>query len=192
MLNDPSAFCTATNALLASKQQAIEAKSVAGGEHLCFMGSGREEEDCYVHMVVSSFLQKHHKYVSLLYGGYESLHKYISDNYCQQYLVDHNPKKCLMCKNDSLLQMEKDIANDNKKAKDMDQLTSVFFQKFSNVVKPKITEMKDKLVEYVVNPNQKPIVKHVSSGDKLGRRYKGSKFSLDDSLTDFGKSSSFY
>ena len=88
--------------------------------------------------------------------------------------------------------MEKDIANDNKKAKDMDQLTSVFFQKFSNVVKPKITEMKDKLVEYVVNPNQKPIVKHVSSGDKLGRRYKGSKFSLDDSLTDFGKSSSFY
>ena len=52
--------------------------------------------------------------------------------------------------------------------------------------------MKDKLVEYVANPNQKPIVKHVSSMDKLGQRYKGNKFSLDDQFADFGKFHSVY
>lgn len=91
MLNDPSAFSTAVQALLASQQQAIDAKSVAGGEHLCFIGSGRgDEDDSYVHMVVASFLQKRHKYVSLLYGGYQSLHRYILDNRWDHYLVDHN------------------------------------------------------------------------------------------------------
>ena len=44
--------------------------SIAGGEHLCFMGSGREEEDQYVHMVVAHFLQKNHQYISVTRGGY--------------------------------------------------------------------------------------------------------------------------
>lgn len=48
--------------------------SAAGGEHLCFMGSGREEEDQYVHMVIANFLQKHHQYVSFAKGGYQSRH----------------------------------------------------------------------------------------------------------------------
>jgi len=181
MLNDPSAFSTAVQALLTSQKQAIDANSIAAGEHLCFMGSGREEEDCYVNMVVSSFLQKHHRYVSLLYGGYESLHKYILEKQCEYYLVDHCRKMCIACKVQS--------SNDNepKKTKEGDQLTSALFQKFSNVVKPKLTEMKEKLVEYVANPNQKPVVKHVSSMDKVGKRYKGSKFSLDDQPNDCGK-----
>ena len=180
MLNDPSAFSTAIQALLASQKQAIDAKSVAAGEHLCFMGSGREEEDCYVNMVVSSFLQKHHRYVSLLHGGYESLHKFILDNHCDHFLVDHCKKMCLSC------QAVKVNENDSKKNKEVDQLTSVFFQKFSTVVKPKFTEMKEKLVEYVANPNQKSVVKHVSSMDKVGKRYKGSKFSLDDHHVNYG------
>ncbi len=44
--------------------------STAGGEHLCFMGSGREEEDKYVRMVVAYFLQRNTKYVSIALGGY--------------------------------------------------------------------------------------------------------------------------
>ena len=43
---------------------------MAGGEHLCFMGSGREEEDQYVNMVVANFLQKGAQYVSIAKGGY--------------------------------------------------------------------------------------------------------------------------
>lgn len=44
--------------------------SSAAGEHLCFMGSGREEEDQYVHMVIANFLQKTTQYVSFARGGY--------------------------------------------------------------------------------------------------------------------------
>ena len=57
MLQAPDEFSTAVQALFSSQQQAMEAKSVAGGEHLCFMGSGREAEDQYVNMVVANFLQ---------------------------------------------------------------------------------------------------------------------------------------
>ena len=34
------------------------------------MGSGREEEDKYVRMVVAFFLQRNTKYVSIALGGY--------------------------------------------------------------------------------------------------------------------------
>lgn len=57
MLQAPSEFATAANALFATQQQSIEAGSAASGEHLCFIGSGREEEDQYVHMVIANFLQ---------------------------------------------------------------------------------------------------------------------------------------
>ena len=184
MLNDPSAFSTAVQALLASQKQAIDAKSKAAGEHLCFMGSGRDEEDCYVHMVVSSFLQKHHRYVSLLHGGYEALHKFILNRQCDHFLVDHCKKMCIVCQANKVINGSD---AEPKKAKEVEQITSAFFQKFSTVVKPKFAEMKEKIVEYVANPNQKPVVKHVSSMDKVGKRYKGSKFSLDDQLADFGK-----
>ena len=40
------------------------------GEHLCFLGSGREQEDQYVNMVVAKFLQRHVRYVSLARGGF--------------------------------------------------------------------------------------------------------------------------
>ncbi|OTF76043.1 TBC1 domain family member 23-like protein [Euroglyphus maynei] len=188
MLNDPSVFATAVQALLASQKQAIEAKAIAGGEHLCFIGSGREDTDEYIHMVISSFLQKHHKYVSYLYGGFEALHKTIMEKHLEHLLVDHNNKHCLCCKSIRSIQNNhssstSSSSSDSRFPKDVDHLTSVFFQKFSTAVKPKISEMKEKLVEYVVNPNQKQVIKHVSS-ENLGKRYKGSKFSLDDSNTD--------
>jgi len=46
--------------------------STAGGEHLCFIGSGHEEEDKYVRMVVAYFLRRNTKYVSIASGGYKS------------------------------------------------------------------------------------------------------------------------
>lgn len=57
MLQAPSEFATAASALFATQQQSIEAGSAASGEHLCFIGSGREEEDQYVNMVIANFLQ---------------------------------------------------------------------------------------------------------------------------------------
>ncbi|XP_075676094.1 TBC1 domain family member 23 [Dermatophagoides pteronyssinus] len=193
MLNDPSVFATAVQALLASQKQAIEANAIAGGEHLCFIGSGRDDTDDYIHMVISSFLQKHHKYVSYLYGGFEVLHKTIMEKHLDHLLVDHNSKHCLCCvARKSFRSIQNDhssSSSDSRFPKDVDHLTSVFFQKFSTAVKPKISEMKEKLVEYVVNPNQKQVIKHVSS-ENLGKRYKGSKFSLDDSNTDLDEDTS--
>jgi len=73
MLMSLPEFTTAVQALLASKEQALSASAAAAGEHLCFIGSGREEEDQYVHMVVAHFLQRHLAFVSVVAGGYAGL-----------------------------------------------------------------------------------------------------------------------
>ena len=57
MLQAPSDFSTTVQALFSTQRQSVAAGSAAGGEHLCFVGSGREEEDQYVNMVVANFLQ---------------------------------------------------------------------------------------------------------------------------------------
>ncbi len=50
---------------LKQKREGLE-----GGEHICFLGSGREQEDQYVTMVVAKFLQKSTPYISLARGGF--------------------------------------------------------------------------------------------------------------------------
>ncbi len=48
----------------------VKKVGLESGEHLCFLGSGREQEDQYVNMVVAKFLQKSVPYVSLARGGF--------------------------------------------------------------------------------------------------------------------------
>ena len=79
MLENPSEFNQSVEALLAAQKQAIDAGSVAGGQHLCFMGTGNDEEDKYVNMVVSNFLQRKINFVSLALGGYEELKHVVED-----------------------------------------------------------------------------------------------------------------
>lgn len=100
MLQEPAAFATAVQGLLRAQQQSIKANSNAGGEHLCFMGSGRLDEDQYTHMVVASFLQKNTQYVSLLTGGYSSIHDYFGEH-MTDCLEDHDTRKCLVCNKNS-------------------------------------------------------------------------------------------
>ena len=59
-------FSTAADRLCAKVRRA----GVEGGEHLCFLGSGREQEDQYANMVIAKFLQKSIPYVSLARGGF--------------------------------------------------------------------------------------------------------------------------
>ena len=73
MLQEPAAFATAIQGLFQAQKQAISAGSHAGGEHLCFLGSGRPDEDSYTNMVVASFLQKHTQYVSMVFNGYRGI-----------------------------------------------------------------------------------------------------------------------
>lgn len=79
MLENPTEFNQSVEGLLAAQKQAIDAGSVAGGQHLCFMGTGNDEEDKYVNMVVSNFLQRKINFVSLAMGGYEELKNVIED-----------------------------------------------------------------------------------------------------------------
>ncbi|CAN8013957.1 unnamed protein product [Ixodes persulcatus] len=176
MLQEPRAFETAVQALFAAQKQAMEANSVASGEHLCFMGSGREEEDQYVHMVISSFLQKQLQYVSLVRGGYKALHDFISED-LDSHLSDHNPRLCIVCSCSSA-----------SSTNGMDEDDVSFFAKVTTVFRSRATDMKEKLVDYITNPQQPVVERHVSSSDKLGKRYRGMApvFSIDDEHDDMG------
>ena len=41
-----------------------------GGEHMCFLGSGREQEDQNMNLVVAKFLHKSIPHISLARGGF--------------------------------------------------------------------------------------------------------------------------
>ena len=56
----------------------IKSQNQDGGEHLCFLSTGRENEDQYVNMVVAKFLQNSVPFVSVAQGGFVgiSIHPY--------------------------------------------------------------------------------------------------------------------
>ncbi|KAL5020397.1 hypothetical protein ScPMuIL_003289 [Solemya velum] len=179
MLQNPEEFNTAVHTLIAQQKQALSAGSAAGGEHLCFMGSGREEEDQYVHMVVANFLQKNHQYISVARGGYSALHQVLLDNL--DGLADHNQSQCICCQTEST-----SSASDLEHIEEMkpfgveDQLDSLL-GKLSSVVKSKSAEMKEKLTNYIKNEHQ-PVERHVSSTDRVGKPYRNmaSVFTIGD------------
>ncbi|XP_047119746.1 TBC1 domain family member 23 [Schistocerca piceifrons] len=174
MLQEPAAFATAVQGLLSAQRQALAARSAAGGEHLCFLGSGRVEEDQYTHMVVASFLQKHTSFVSMLTGGYQAVHEFLRED-LNQYLEDHNTESCLVCA-PSTEKKASETVRPNSSSSDL-------FGKISAAMKTKSAEMKGKLFEYIVNPTgSNSVDRHVSSNDKLGKRYRNVApvFCIDD------------
>lgn len=203
MLQEPLAFATAVQGLLSAQRQSIEANSNAGGEHLCFMGSGRVEEDQYSYMVVASFLQKNTQYVSLLSGGYNAIHDYFGDHMAD-CLEDHEPKKCMVCSRNAEteiqgVQMRKKLTQQGKRDSSSKQgSSSDFFNRFSQVMKFKTAEVKGKLLDIIVNPtngaagtattggqesgNQPVQQRHVSAAERNGKRYRNVApvFSIDD------------
>ncbi|XP_030565638.1 TBC1 domain family member 23 isoform X1 [Drosophila novamexicana] len=192
MLQEPVAFATAVQGLLTAQKQAIEVNSNAGGEHLCFMGSGRVEEDQYTHMVVASFLQKNTHYVSLLSGGYASIHDYFGDHMAD-CLEDHSVSKCLVCQQHNVKQSK----SAPLKAPATTPSSTDLFSKFSAAMKSKSAEVKGRLLDIIVNPSsngaastsnngaaqtQAAQERHVSAKDRNGKRYRNVApvFSIDD------------
>lgn len=174
MLQEPSAFNTAVQGLFSAQRQALAANSNAGGEHLCFLGSGRMEEDQYTHMVVASFLQKHTQYVAMVTDGYKAIHDYFGEN-VNDCLADHNLSKCLVCSPNPTLTPIENL----KTTQSVDLLG-----KISAAMKLKSAEVKGKLFDYIVNPNANgPVTdKHVSSADRNGKIYRNVApvFSIDE------------
>lgn len=177
MLQEPAAFATAVQGLLSARRQAQAVGSAAAGDHLCFLGSGRTEEDQYTHMVVSSFLQKHTLHVSMLTGGYEAVHEYLDDTLSEN-MDHHNLNSCLVCKSKSKKQLESPQAQT--------PTVDIFSKLTAAVSKLKTSEVKGKLLDYIVNPTgssgKPPVERHVRANDKLGRRYRNVApvFSIDD------------
>lgn len=199
MLQEPVAFATAVYGLLRAQKVAIEANSNAGGEHLCFMGSGRLDEDQYMHMVVASFLQKNTQYVSVLTGGYAAIHEYFGQH-TNEYLKDHDPLRCLMCK--SLPAGKSRQLSNSNSTEGIHSLPSTsnslrsqpsvdLFSKISNAMRSKSTEVKGKFMDYMLNQNVASGAsgqheKHVSSNEKNGKRYRNVApvFSIDEENVD--------
>lgn len=186
MLQEPAAFNTAVQGLLNAQRQALAAGSLAAGEHLCFVGSGRTEEDSYAHMVVASFLKRNTKHVSMLDGGFVAIHDYFGP-YMMDCLEEHNPNKCLVCapsnNNDGI---EVQTAS---KVKDINTPAKQLFSKLSLAMRAKGQEVKGKLIEYIVNPNSTQNTNgewHVSSGDRKEQRYRNVPpvFSINDEDDD--------
>lgn len=183
MLQEPSAFNTAVQGLLNAQRQALAAGSLAAGEHLCFVGSGRAEEDSYAHMVVASFLKRNTKHVSMLEGGFVAIHDYFGPH-MTDCLEEHNPSTCLVCapnNNNEDTETHQTKVRDNIPAKQL-------FSKLSSAMKAKSQEVKGKLIEYIVNPNStyNNGEWHVSAGDRKEQRYRNVPpvFSINDEDDD--------
>jgi hypothetical protein len=190
MLTEPSSFQTAVNGLRKAQKNAIDRN--ASGEHLCFLGSGRIEEDSITHMIVAFFLQKSTQYVSILSGGFAAIHDYFGDGMFD-CLEDHDFTRCLVChgngavnrimskKSMSTSTSSSSLQQQQQQQRQPPQQKLDLFSKFSSVMKTKTSDVKSKLFDYIANPTnassgqQKPeeiIEKHVSMNEKNGKRYR--------------------
>lgn len=182
MLMEPSSFQTAMQGLLRAQKGAIEAN--ASGEHLCFLGSGRIEEDQYIHMVVASFLQKGTQFVSIMSGGYAAIHDYFGDNMLD-CLEDHDAARCIVCAESARnktaqLKNQKSQPSTSSKGQQPQKPQFDLFSKLSTAMKSKTSDVKSKFLDIIANPAQsnsqpKPdevTEKHVSMSEKNGKRYR--------------------
>lgn len=182
MLMEPSSFQTAMQGLLRAQKGAIEAN--ASGEHLCFLGSGRIEEDQYIHMVVASFLQKGTQFVSIMSGGYAAIHDYFGDHMLD-CLEDHDAARCIVCaesarNNTAQLKNQKSQPSTSSKGQQPQKPQFDLFSKLSTAMKSKTSDVKSKFLDIIANPAQsnsqtKPdevTEKHVSMSEKNGKRYR--------------------
>ena len=81
LLHSPKDFSTAMERLC----ERIKQNGGENGEHLCFLGSGREQEDQYMHMVVAKFLQQSVPYISVARGGFLGNKKIATACTCVHY-----------------------------------------------------------------------------------------------------------
>uniref|UniRef100_A0AAY4EJ13 TBC1 domain family member 23 n=1 Tax=Denticeps clupeoides TaxID=299321 RepID=A0AAY4EJ13_9TELE len=178
MLQNPSEFALSVKSLLEAQKQSLESGSIASGEHLCFMGSGREEEDMYMNMVLAHFLQKNKEYVSIAKGGFMALQQHLADinvegpdNVYVHWIVSTSGSHC------SLSSVDGDPLNSTADCKGVKSLVN----KMTFALKSKSVNVKEKVISFIENTST-PVDRHVSSTDCVGKPYRGVKpvFSIGD------------
>ncbi|CAF1159072.1 unnamed protein product [Adineta steineri] len=202
LLEDPKEFAGTVDALIATQKQSIETGSTAGGEHLCFMGSGNEEEDKYLRMVVAYFLQRNTKYISIAYGGYKALTKANEDPSMitrgKKNKTPTTPPPPTTTVQDAFALGSAIKQNIAEKLPTINTQTASFINMISSAVKTKSVEVKDKVKDYIVhtsgNDSANPAPRHVNKQDKVDKLYRqtnpSSVFSLDSDNEDESTSSS--
>uniref|UniRef100_A0A8C1P182 TBC1 domain family member 23 n=1 Tax=Cyprinus carpio TaxID=7962 RepID=A0A8C1P182_CYPCA len=170
MLHNPSEFALSVKSLLEAQKQSLESGSVASGEHLCFMGSGREEEDMYMNMVLAHFLQIQKAAVTL------SLQQHLADinvegpdNVYVHWIVSTSGSHSSLSSADGELN-----STDGKGVKSL-------VNKMTFALKSKSVNVKEKVISFIENTST-PVDRHVSSSDRVGKPYRGVKpvFSIGD------------
>lgn len=179
MLQNPSEFAQSVKSLLEAQKQSIESGSIAGGEHLCFMGSGREEEDMYMNMVLAHFLQKNKEYVSIARGGFMAL---------QQHLADINVEgpengygHWIASTSGSRSSINSSVDGDSPNGSSDGKGVKSLVNKMTVALKTKSVNVKEKVISFIENTST-PVDRHVSSSDRVGKPYRGVKpvFSIGD------------
>ncbi|XP_078265711.1 TBC1 domain family member 23 isoform X2 [Rhinoraja longicauda] len=179
MLQNPAEFALSVKSLLEAQKQSIESGSVASGEHLCFMGSGREEEDMYMNMVLAHFLQKSKEYVSIARGGFMAL---------QQHLVDINvdgPENgyghWIVSTSGSRGSISSSADGESPNGSGDGRGVKSLVNKMTFALKSKSVNVKEKVISFIENTSA-PVERHVSSSDRVGKPYRGVKpvFSIGD------------
>ncbi|XP_050968143.1 TBC1 domain family member 23 isoform X1 [Labeo rohita] len=191
MLHNPSEFALSVKSLLEAQKQSLESGSVASGEHLCFMGSGREEEDMYMNMVLAHFLQKNKEFVSIAKGGFMALQQHLADinvegpdNVYVHWIVSTSGSHSSLSSADGELN-----GADGKGVKSL-------VNKMTFALKSKSVNVKEKVISFIENtstpvdrisfnlpwPDKGILDRHVSSSDRVGKPYRGVKpvFSIGD------------
>ncbi|XP_075901597.1 TBC1 domain family member 23 isoform X1 [Nelusetta ayraudi] len=193
MLQNPSEFALSVKSLLETQKQSLESGSIASGEHLCFMGSGREEEDMYMNMVLAHFLQKNKEYVSIAKGGFMALQKHLVDMTVEG--LDSSYVHWIVSTSGS---------HSSLSSADGESLTSPgdgkgvksLVNKMTFALKSKSVNVKEKMISFIENtstpverisfnlpwPEKVAPDRHVSSSDRVGKPYRGVKpvFSIGD------------
>ncbi|NXD07176.1 TBC23 protein, partial [Nothocercus nigrocapillus] len=179
MLQNPSEFAQSVKSLLEAQKQSIESGSIAGGEHLCFMGSGREEEDMYMNMVLAHFLQKNKEYVSIAKGGFMAL---------QQHLADINVEgpengygHWIASTSGSRSSINSSVDGDSPNGSGDGKGVKSLVNKMTVALKTKSVNVKEKVISFIENTST-PVDRHISSSDRVGKPYRGVKpvFSIGD------------
>ncbi|TWW57523.1 TBC1 domain family member 23 [Takifugu flavidus] len=178
MLQNPSEFALSVKSLLEAQKQSLESGSIASGEHLCFMGSGREEEDMYMNMVLAHFLQKNKEYVSIAKGGFMALQKHLVDMNVEgldssyiHWIVSTSGS------HSSLSSADGESLSSSADGKGVKSLVN----KMTFALKSKSVNVKEKMISFIENTST-PVERHVSSSDRVGKAYRGVKpvFSIAD------------
>lgn len=177
IVDDPEKYNIAMNSLMKFKE------GNCPKDHICFIGSGREEDDQYLMMVISRFLHQNYNNISYVDGGYCALHTLLSDTGNLTMLSNHfNVAECSEC-------TKRDKSGESKGWSLMEKIKKAVSQ---NKVRSKIKELNTILSSTIENEKEKgETLKHVKRTDCQGKRYRNIKsvFSIEhDRDSDNGES----